>query len=135
MKLLPSLLLGALLLAVSAPASAGEFATLREEIAAARASLVSMVTNREKRGPLEQKLVKDSADAVSAHLAKMKAPQGKAAEFQELAATWNAFKTTREKELVPAILANDAAKVTKLGAVVQKERLDRMYALLKILEP
>lgn len=135
MKLLPSLLIGALLLAVSAPATAGEFATLREEIAAARASLVSMVTNREKRGPAEQKLVKDSADAVSAHLAKLKAPQGKVAEFQELAATWNAFKTTREKELVPAILANDTAKVTKLGAVIQKERLDRMYALLKILEP
>lgn len=135
MKFIPSLLLGVLFLAVSATASAGEFATLREEIAAARASLVSMVTNREKRGPVEQKLVKDSADAVSAHLAKMKAPAGRTAEFQELTATWNAFKATREKELVPAILANDTAKVTRIGAVIQKERLDRMYALLKILEP
>ncbi len=132
---LPALLLGASLLLASFPAAAGEFATLREEISAARASLVSMVTNRDRRGPLEQKQVKDTADAVSLHLARLKAPQGRSAEFQELVATWNAFKATREKELVPAILANDTAKVTRLGAVVQKERLDRMYALLKALEP
>jgi hypothetical protein len=134
MKTLQSLLIGALLLVVSATASAGEFTVLKDEITAARASLVNMVTNRGKRGPAEQKLVKETAEAVSVHLSRLKAPQGKATEFQELKETWNAFKSTRENELVPAILANETEKVTRLGAVIQKARLERMYALIQILD-
>jgi hypothetical protein len=134
MKLTSILLSLAITWAASATASAGEFTVLKEEIVAARASLVTLVTDRQKRGPEQQKLVKDTADAVTARFAKLKAPQGKTAEFQELKTTWEAFKATREKDLVPAILANDTAKYTKLGAVIQKERLDRMYALIQIME-
>jgi len=122
------------LLAAAATASAGEFAVLKQEITAARAALVSMVTNREKRGLPQQKLVKDTAEVVSAHLARMRAPEGRLAEFQQLKDTWKAFKATREEELVPAILANDIDKFTRLGAVVQKERLERMYALTDLLD-
>jgi hypothetical protein len=64
----------------------------------------------------------------------MKEPKGKSAEFKDLKQTWDAFKATREKELVPAILANDSEKFTKLGAGIQKERLDRIYALLAKLD-
>jgi hypothetical protein len=49
----------AIVLVAATTGSAGEFAILKEEIVAARSALVTMVLHREKRGPAEQKLVKD----------------------------------------------------------------------------
>ncbi|MCE1204041.1 MAG: hypothetical protein LWW79_05475 [Holophagaceae bacterium] len=123
-----------LLLAAGTALQAGPFAQLKEEIATARKELVTMVLHRDQRGPEQQKKVKETAEAVSAHLAKLKAPAGKEAEFKELGATWNAFRTTREKELVPAILANQKDRYERIGAGIQKERLDRMYALIDAIE-
>jgi len=128
------LLVSILVLAAAMPASAGEFATLKDEIVTARQALVTMVLYRDKRGPEQQRTVKATADAVSAHLAKLKAPEGKATEFKELRSTWDAFKQTREKELVPAILGNEREKYELIGAGIQKQRLDRMYALLATLD-
>jgi len=128
------LLVPALVIMATAPLGAGEFATLKEQIATARKALTNMVLYLDKRGPEQQKQVKETADAVSAHFAKLKAPAGKAAEFKELKDTWEAFKKTREKDLVPAILAGEREKYEKIGAGIQKERLDRMYALIAILE-
>ena len=128
------LLVPAIVLVTAMPVSAGDFTLLRQEIAAARQALVTMVLYREKRGPEQQKLVKDTADRVSASFAKLSAPNGKTAEFKELKGTWDAFKQTREKELVPAILANEKEKYERIGAGIQKVRLDRMYALIDILE-
>jgi len=128
------LFVSALVLAAALPAAAGEFATLKDEIVTARQALVTMVLYRDKRGPEQQRTVKITADAVSAHLAKLKAPEGKVAEFKELKSTWDAFKQTREKELVPAIISNEREKYELLGAGIQKQRLDRMYALLALLD-
>jgi hypothetical protein len=113
---------------------AGEFAVLKVEIQTARKALVTLALYRGKQGPDQQKVVKDTADAVSAHLARLKAPAGKAAAFEELKTTWADFKATREKELVPAILAGEREKADKIGTVIQKARLDRMYALLDDLD-
>jgi hypothetical protein len=118
----------------AAPSSKGEFLLLRQEIVAARKALVDMVLHREKRGPEQQALVKATADKVSATLARLQAPAGKGTEFNELKSTWAAFKQTREKELVPAILAGEREKYDKLAIGIQKERLDRMQALLSTLE-
>ncbi len=128
------LLVSILVLAAALPVTAGEFATLKDEIVTARQALVTMVLYRDKRGPEQQRTVKATADAVSAHLAKLKAPEGKANEFKELRSTWDAFKQTREKELVPAILGNEREKYELIGAGIQKQRLDRMYALLAMLD-
>ncbi|MBK9795622.1 MAG: hypothetical protein IPP58_03865 [Holophagaceae bacterium] len=128
------LIIPALVLSATAPAQASEFTALKEEIATARKALVNMALYRDKRSPEQQKLVKDTADRVSAHLARMKAPAGKPAEFKELKATWEAFKKTREEELVPAILAGEQAKSDKIGAGIQKTRLDRIYALIDAIE-
>lgn len=122
------------LLAAGTTLQAGPFAQLKEEIATARKELVTMVLHRDQRGPEQQKKVKETAEAVSVRLARLKAPAGKEAEFKELGATWVAFRTTREKELVPAILANQKERYEKIGAGIQKERLDRMYALIDTLE-
>jgi hypothetical protein len=128
------LLVSALILAATMPAAAGEFATLKDEIVTARQALVTMVLYRDKRGPEQQRTVKATADAVSARLTRLKAPEGRVAEFRELKSTWEAFKQTREKELVPAILVHDREKYELIGAGIQKQRLDRMYALLAVLD-
>jgi hypothetical protein len=99
-------------------------------MAAARESLVTMLTNKEKRGADHQKVVKDTADAASARLAKLKAPAGKEAQFKELTDTWNAFKRTREVELVPAILAGKDDEARKLAGGIQRERYPRVQQLL-----
>ncbi|MBL8327623.1 MAG: hypothetical protein JNJ71_02155 [Rubrivivax sp.] len=129
-KRLFSILATTVALVAAAPAQANEFAELRGQVSAARESLVTMLTNKDKRGPDHQKVVKDTADAVSARLAKMKAPAGKEAQFKELNETWNAFKKTREVDLVPAILAGKEDEAKKLAGGIQRERITRCQQLL-----
>lgn len=112
------------------PASAGEYDDLRAQMSAARESLVAMMVNKDKRGADQQKLVKDTADAVSAHLSKMKAPAGKETQFKEMVDTWTAFKKTRETELVPAILAGKDDEAKKIGGGIQKERITKCQQLV-----
>ena len=111
-------------------AAANEFSDLRGKLSAARESLVTMLVNKEKRGADHQKVVKDTADAVSAHLAKLKAPAGKEAQFKELVDNWNAFKKTREVDLVPAILAGKEAEAKKLAGGIQKDRITKCQQLV-----
>ena len=110
-------------------ASAGEFADLRTKMSAARESLVTMMMNKDKRDSAQQKLVRDTADQVSAQLSQMKAPPGKEAQFRDLVTTWNAFKATREAELVPAILRGDEAQAKKIGGGIQKDRISKCLTL------
>lgn len=119
-----------LLLGATLPLSAGEFAVLKGEVEVARKELVTMVLYRAKRDEAQQKVVKDTANAVSAHLAKLKAPAGRSAQFKELKETWEAFKLTRETELVPAILAGEKEKAEKIAGGIQKVRLEKCYALM-----
>lgn len=125
-KLLSSLVIAFFALS----ASAGEFDDLRTEMTAARESLVTFTLNKDKRGADQQKIVKETADKVSAHLAKMKAPAGKEAQFKELVDTWAAFKKTRETELVPAVLAGKDDDAKKLVTGIQKERYTKCQQLL-----
>ena len=111
-------------------AHANEFTDLRGSLSAARESLVTMMLNKDKRGADQQKLVKETADTVSAKLTKMKAPAGKEAQFKELVETWNAFKKTREAELVPAILAGKEDEARKLAGGVQKDRITKAQQLV-----
>jgi hypothetical protein len=93
-----------------------------------------MLVNKDKRGPDHQKVVKDTADAVSAKLAKMKAPAGKEAQFKELVDNWNAFKNTREKELVPAILKGNDEEAKKIAGGIQKERYTKCQTITSELD-
>jgi hypothetical protein len=129
-KWFAALSLAVLGLGVSGLAQANEFEDLRTEMTAARESLVTLVVNKDKRGADQQKLVKETADKVSAHLVKMKAPAGKEAQFKELTETWAAFKKTRETELVPAVLAGKDDDAKKLVNGIQKERYTKCQQLL-----
>ena len=129
-KWILSLSVALLTLGSSTLAAANEFSDLRGKLSAARESLVTMLVTKDKRGTDHQKGVKDTADAVSAHLAKLKAPAGKEAQMKELVDTWNAFKKTREVELVPAILAGKEDEAKKLAGGVQKERITKCQQLV-----
>ena len=129
-KWFAALSLAVLGLGVSGLAQANEFEDLRTEMTAARESLVTLVVNKDKRGADQQKLVKETADKVSAHLAKMKAPAGKEAQFKEWSETWAAFKKTRETELVPAVLAGKDDDAKKLVNGIQKERYTKCQQIL-----
>lgn len=131
MKKLVSLLFVALIgLTASQSAFANEFSDLRTKLSAARESLVTMLTNKDKRGADQQKIVKETADAVSAHLAKLKAPAGKEAQFKTLVENWNAFKKTREDDLVPAILAGKDDEARKIAGGIQKERITKCQEMV-----
>ncbi|TAN63188.1 hypothetical protein EPN18_03125 [bacterium] len=112
------------------PAMAGEFGDLKVKIVEARDSLVTMLKNKDKRGVDQQKLVKDTANAVSTMLANIKAPAGKDTKLKELVVTWNAFKKSREAELVPMILEGKQADAEKLASGVQKERFQKVISLV-----
>ena len=129
-KLLALLFTAFITLSASQWAFANEFTDLRSQLSAARESLVTMMVNKDKRGADQQKLVKSTADAVSAALAKIKTPAGKEAQFKELVETWNAFKKTREVELVPAILAGKDDEAKKLAGGIQKERITKCQQLV-----
>jgi hypothetical protein len=129
-KLLALLSTAFITLSASQWALANEFTDLRSQLSAARESLVTMMVNKDKRGADQQKLVKSTADAVSAALAKVKAPAGKEAQLKELVETWNAFKKTREVELVPAILAGKDDEAKKLAGGIQKERITKCQQLV-----
>ena len=129
-KLLALLSTAFITLSASQWALANEFTDLRSQLSAARESLVTLMVNKDKRGADQQKLVKNTADAVSAALAKIKAPAGKEAQFKELVETWNAFKKTREVELVPAILAGKDDEAKKLAGGIQKERITKCQQLV-----
>jgi hypothetical protein len=60
----------------------------------------------------------------------MKAPAGKEAQFKVLVENWNAFKATREKELVPAILAGQDAEARKIAGGIQKERYTKCQQMV-----
>lgn len=125
-----SVCLAVFALTTTPAAHANEFADLRSSLSAARESLVTMMVNKDKRDAGQQKLVKETADAVSAKIAKMKAPVGKEAQFNEMVEFWKAFKKTREDELVPAILSGKEDEARKLATGVQKERFTKLQVLV-----
>jgi hypothetical protein len=120
-------------LSMSTGARADGFGELRAQLSAARESLITLLVNKDKRGADQQKIVKDTADAVSAHLARLKAPPGKEAQFKELVDNWNAFKKTREVDLVPAILAGKDEEARKIAGGIQKERITRCQEMVSAL--
>lgn len=128
-KIITSLFLMVMAL-MALPSQAQDFKELRSKMTAARESLITMATDKTKRGPDQQKLVKDSADAVSALIGKLKAPAGKEAQFKEMSETWAAFKKTRETELVPAILAGKDDEALKIAGGIQKTRLGKCLSLV-----
>ncbi|MBN2653680.1 MAG: hypothetical protein JXR79_00995 [Nitrospirae bacterium] len=120
--------------ALATAAFAGQFNDLKIKIDEARKTLVTMVQQKDKRGPDQQKVVKETADAVSAAISSIKAPAGKESQYNDLVSTWNAFKKTREEDIVPMLLANKEAEAKKLATGIQQERLNKLLVLCDTLD-
>jgi hypothetical protein len=129
-KWIASLCVAVLTMLATSAAMANDFKDLRAKMTSARESLITMTTDKTKRGADQQKLVKDTADAVSAAISKLKAPAGKEAQFKEMVDTWNAFKKTRETELVPLILAGKDDDAMKIAGGIQKQRFAQCLSLV-----
>ena len=82
-----------------------------------------------KRGADQQKKVQDTGDAVTAKIASMKVSKHRSNKLRQMAGLWEAFKHTRDKELVPLILAGKQAEAEKVAGGIQKHRLSEIYAL------
>ncbi len=134
MKKKIALFLFPLVLCSLSPAVAGQFDDLKKKIVEARFTLFLLVTDVQKRTPEDQKRVKDTADAVSAMLSGMKAPAGRESLFKELTETWKAFKTTRETELVPAVLSGNQKEAERIAQGIQNDRFAKMMKLCDALE-
>lgn len=114
---------------VSFTAEAAGFADLKIKLNRARDTLTVMIRDKDNRGPEQQKLVKDSAEAVSEALAKIKVPESRQARLNTLVSAWNAFKKTREEELVPLLLEGKQEQAVKLASGIQAERFSKMMEL------
>ncbi len=113
-----------------AAAQVGEFGDLANKINDARDTLTTMIQNPKKRDEAQQKRVKDTADAVSAALAKIKVTNpDKEYRFKVLVDTWAAFKKTREEVLVPLILQGKDQEAVSIASGIQAERLGKMISL------
>ncbi|MDH4100941.1 MAG: hypothetical protein OEV28_10285 [Nitrospirota bacterium] len=119
---------------LSVAAHAGDFADVKAMVVDAREQLLIMLKDSTKRGVEQQKLVQDTADAVTAKIASLHVPKPKIGKHKQMAGLWEAFKKTRDKELVPAILAGKQAEAEKIAHGVQQKRLDKIYALCDELE-
>jgi hypothetical protein len=99
-------------------------------LAEARTELVGMVaeTNPAKLDDLKAK-VHAASDKLDADLAAMAsgADAAKAAEFQLV---WEAFKKTRETEIIPDVYAGKNADAKAIATGIQAERMAKMKAIM-----
>jgi len=99
-------------------------------LAEARTELVSMVaeTNPAKLDDLKAK-VHAASDKLDADLAAMAsgADAAKAAEFQPV---WEAFKKTRETEIIPDVYAGKNTDAKAIATGIQAERMAKMKAIM-----
>ncbi|MFZ1538316.1 MAG: hypothetical protein WAT23_13145 [Chromatiaceae bacterium] len=128
MRYMP-ILAGALILATG-PAQAATPADVCTNLGAARAALVTLLDESDatkQNGYVEQ--IKSASAALDANLSAMATgpDAAKAAAFKP---TWEAFKGTREGEIIPAIKAGDTAKAKGLATGVQAGRMKEMKAAM-----
>ena len=106
-----------------------DFAEIKNAIIRSRRSLIVMIKDTGKRDTHWQKMAHDSAQAVTELLANASAPSGMARQFRELVSTWEAFRSTRENELIPALLKGRESQAKAIAEGMQKERLDTVLRL------
>jgi hypothetical protein len=99
-------------------------------LTAARTALVTLLDESDatkQNGYVDQ--IKTASDALDANLAAM-AGGPDATKADAFKPTWEAFKATREGEIVPAIKAGDTAKAKGLATGVQAGRMKEMKTVM-----
>ena len=95
----------------------------------ARSTLYSMLSAKDK--PAQDALkakVQDASAKLDSVLAGMTgADAKKAADFKTV---WDQFKTTRDKEIIPAIYQGNAGEAKKIADGIQYKRLSEMWTIM-----
>ena len=95
----------------------------------ARSALYSMINAKDKsvQDALNAK-VQAASTKLDSVLAGMTGAETKvAADFKVV---WDQFKTTREKEIIPAIYKGNVAEAKKITDGIQYERLSKMWSIM-----
>jgi hypothetical protein len=125
-----SLLLTAALLSSAGLANAATPADACKDLAEARTQLVAMIGATDPAALDDYKAkVHAASDRLDADLASMASEPGaaKAAEFKPV---WEAFKKTRETEIIPAVYAGKNAEAKAIATGIQAERMKKMKAAM-----
>ncbi len=114
---------------------AGHADTIQTALGEARANLVAMIDASDKaaQDDLHAKVTKASKDvdaAIETALKDAATTPDQAAKYKDFKATWDAFKNTRETEIVPAVRAGKTADAKAIAGGVQAERMKKMKGLL-----
>jgi hypothetical protein len=129
MRLTPTVTAPALL-ALAATVHAATPADACRDLMSARSALVAMIGEQDPsklNGYVEK--IHTASGALDADLASMEggADAPKAAAFKP---AWEAFKQTRESEIIPAVKAGDREKAKGLATGIQAERMKAMKAAM-----
>jgi len=121
------------LLAASALASPADSAL--QALLKARGSLVSLLdtSDRATQSSLQAEIVKASKevdDSIKAALSDKAAPKEQTSKYKEFKELWEAFKKTRDGEIVPAIKAGKVDEAKALAKGIQAERFGKLKELL-----
>lgn len=125
----------ALCLQVSVAAAASPADTIKGALTTAREKLLAMleapdVAAMDKLQAEIAKATKSVDAGLTAALADKAAPADK---YNELKATWEQFKKTRDSELIPALRAGKKDEAKAIAKGVQAERFAKMQSLLTAL--
>ncbi|MBI3663682.1 MAG: MCP four helix bundle domain-containing protein [Acidobacteria bacterium] len=118
-------------------ARAADWGELGKHLDAARENMMKMLDAKDASSrDAAYDEVKKATKELDAALADMvkSAPEAAKSKLNDFKSTWEAFKNTRDSELVPAALSGDPEKVKqakeKAGAI-QKERFGKMKQIIE----
>jgi len=123
----------ALSLCVAPLVQAGPADEVKTGLGTARENLVAMLDAPDAASQDKFYVAVTQASAeVDKALAALKsgAAADQQAKVQDLQTTWEAFKTTREKEIVPAIRSGKKDEAKAIAKGIQAERMGKMKNLL-----
>jgi hypothetical protein len=95
----------------------------------ARGTLYSLLSAKDKpsQDALTAKVQEASAKLDSVLAGMTGADAKKAADFK---AVWDQFKTTRDKDIIPAISTGNAGEAKKIADGIQYQRLTQMWGIM-----
>ncbi|MDD5387836.1 MAG: hypothetical protein PHD37_00710 [Gallionellaceae bacterium] len=124
-------------LLVACPAQAGPVADIKSTLTTTRQQTMSMLSE-DDRAVLEMRYedaLRSSKDLDTRLTAALKNESLRGAQptLAQFKTVWEAFKKTRDDEIIPALMSGSRLKARVMALSVQKPRFDKMNELLESL--
>jgi len=121
-------------IAIARVVRAAELGDLKAQLADVRGALVAMLDEKDKEKQEElhakiKKLTKEIDELLPALIAKEKGAEAKG-KLGELKETWEAFRNTRDTQIIPAIYAGKVEESKAIAGGIQKERFKKMSSIV-----